>query len=161
MEENEFVERLQNDVEMFDVETEIFFSACQVVSACMGCIAHSANDTANAVGPFAAILTIYQHGIGSSITCPWYILFFGGLAMSMGLALLGYRVIKTVGVKLVKITPARGFSMELGAAWVRYRECVTTFLFSVVSNTAGSTCFQPAVLCCCDPANRRCLFSAQ
>ncbi|KAL8445176.1 hypothetical protein Emed_005871 [Eimeria media] len=117
MEENEFVERLQNDVEMFDVETEIFFSACQVVSACMGCIAHSANDTANAVGPFAAILTIYQHGIRSSVTCPWYILLFGGLAMSLGLALLGYRVIKTVGVKLVKITPARGFSMELGAAW--------------------------------------------
>ncbi|KAL8435898.1 hypothetical protein ACSSS7_002124 [Eimeria intestinalis] len=117
MEENEFVERLQNDVEMFDVETEIFFSACQVVSACMGCIAHSANDTANAVGPFAAILTIYQHGIRSSVTCPWYILLFGGIAMSLGLALLGYRVIKTVGVKLVKITPARGFSMELGAAW--------------------------------------------
>ncbi|KAL8443145.1 hypothetical protein Emag_006095 [Eimeria magna] len=108
----------ENDVEMFDVETEIFFSACQVVSACMGCIAHSANDTANAVGPFAAILTIYQHGIRSSVTCPWYILLFGGLAMSLGLALLGYRVIKTVGVKLVKITPARGFSMELGAAWV-------------------------------------------
>lgn len=119
MDENEFVERLQNDVEMFDVETEIFISACQVVSACTGCIAHSANDTANAVGPFAAILTIYQHGIGSSITCPWYILLFGGMAMSLGLALLGYRVIKTVGVKLVKITPARGFSMELGAAWVR------------------------------------------
>ncbi|KAL8424523.1 hypothetical protein Efla_005629 [Eimeria flavescens] len=132
MEENEFVERLHNDVEMFDVETEIFFSACQVVSACMGCIAHSANDTANAVGPFAAILTIYQHGIGSSVTCPWYILLFGGLAMSVGLALLGYRVIKTVGVKLVKITPARGFSMELGAAW-------TVLIFSAVGVPLSTT----------------------
>lgn len=132
MEENEFVERLQNDVEMFDVETEIFFSACQVVSACMGCIAHSANDTANAVGPFAAILTIYQHGIGSSVTCPWYILFFGGIAMSAGLAILGYRVIKTVGVKLVKITPARGFSMEIGAAW-------TVLIFSAVGIPLSTT----------------------
>ncbi|XP_026191326.1 sodium-dependent phosphate transporter 1 [Cyclospora cayetanensis] len=131
-EENEFVERLQNDVETFDVETEIFFSACQVASACMGCIAHSANDTANAVGPFAAILTLYQHGIGSSVTCPWYILLFGGLAMSMGLALLGYRVIKTVGVKLVKITPARGFSMELGAAW-------TVLIFSAVGIPLSTT----------------------
>ncbi|KAL8269481.1 hypothetical protein Esti_006597 [Eimeria stiedai] len=132
MEENEFVERLHNDVEMFDVETEIFFSACQVVSACMGCIAHSANDTANAVGPFAAILTIYQHGIRSSVTCSWYILLFGGLAMSLGLALLGYRVIKTVGVKLVKITPARGFSMELGAAW-------TVLIFSAVGVPLSTT----------------------
>lgn len=119
-EENENDNRLQKVIEKFDEETEIFFSACQVVSACTGCIAHSANDTANAVGPFAAVLTIYQHGIGSAVTCPWYILLFGGLAMSLGLALLGYRVIKTVGVKLVKITPARGFSMELGAAWVSH-----------------------------------------
>lgn len=43
--------------------------------------------------------------------------------MALGLAVLGHRVIKTVGVKLVKITPSRGFSIELGSAW-------TVLLFS-------------------------------
>ncbi|PHJ21848.1 phosphate transporter family protein [Cystoisospora suis] len=131
--EDELVARLHTGAEIFDMETELFFSACQVVSACMGCIAHSANDTANAIGPFAAILTVYQTGGASSeIGSPWYILFFGGLSMSLGLALLGYRVIKTVGVKLVKITPARGFSMELGAAW-------TVLLFSAVGIPLSTT----------------------
>lgn len=93
----------------------------QVVSCCLGCIAHSANDTANAIGPFAALVSLHGRGVeglDTPLGCPWYILFFGGLSMSLGLALLGYRVIKTVGVKLVNITPARGFAMELGAGWV-------------------------------------------
>ncbi|PFH32374.1 putative phosphate transporter family protein [Besnoitia besnoiti] len=131
--EDELVARLQTGAENFDTETELFFSACQVVSAFMGCIAHSANDTANAIGPFAAILTVYQTGgADSEIGSPWYILLFGGLSMSLGLALLGYRVIKTVGVKLVKITPARGFSMELGAAW-------TVLIFSAVGVPLSTT----------------------
>ncbi|CBZ51856.1 hypothetical protein NCLIV_016480 [Neospora caninum Liverpool] len=131
--EDELVAQLQTGAEVFDTETELFFSACQVVSACMGCIAHSANDTANAIGPFAAILTVYQTGVADSeIGSPWYILLFGGLSMSLGLALLGYRVIKTVGVKLVKITPARGFSMELGAAW-------TVLIFSAVGVPLSTT----------------------
>ncbi|EPR60510.1 putative phosphate transporter family protein [Toxoplasma gondii GAB2-2007-GAL-DOM2] len=131
--EDDLVARLQTGAEVFDTETELFFSACQVVSACMGCIAHSANDTANAIGPFAAILTVYQSGSADSeIGSPWYILLFGGLSMSLGLALLGYRVIKTVGVKLVKITPARGFSMELGAAW-------TVLIFSAIGIPLSTT----------------------
>lgn len=117
-EEDSLVDRIHSDAEVFETKTEIFFSACQVLAACLGCIAHSANDTANAIGPLAAILTIYYKGLNTECNVEWYILLFGGLSMSLGLALLGYRVIKTVGTKLVKITPCRGFSIDLGAAWV-------------------------------------------
>lgn len=115
---DETAEALQSRAETFDEKTETLFSCCQIVSSCLGCLAHSANDTANAIGPFAAILTIYQDGIEQDVSVSWYVLFCGGISMSFGLALMGYRVITTMGVRMVKITPPRGFCIELGAAWV-------------------------------------------
>lgn len=100
-------------IENFDPETEIVFSSLQIISAILGVVAQSANDTANAIGPFAAVYNTYNNGIQGKVKVQWYILLFGGLSMSLGLSLLGYKVIKTVGMKLIKITPARGFTIEL------------------------------------------------
>ncbi|SOV82040.1 sodium-dependent phosphate transporter [Plasmodium reichenowi] len=100
-------------IENFDPQTEIVFSSLQIISAILGVVAQSANDTANAIGPFAAVFNTYNNGIRGKIKVQWYILLFGGLSMSLGLSIMGYRVIKTVGMKLIKITPARGFTIEL------------------------------------------------
>lgn len=100
-------------IEKFDPETEIVFSALQIISAILGVVAQSANDTANAIGPFAAVYNTYHNGLKGKIKVQWHILLFGGLSMSLGLATLGYKVIKTVGMKLIKITPSRGFTVEL------------------------------------------------
>lgn len=106
------------NIEQFDIETEIVFSALQIISAILGVIAQSANDTANAIGPFAAVFNTYENGLKGKLKVQWYILLFGGLSMSMGLAILGYKVIKTVGMKLIKMTPSRGFTVELVAGLV-------------------------------------------
>ncbi|EUD67709.1 PiT family inorganic phosphate transporter [Plasmodium inui San Antonio 1] len=103
----------QTVIEKFDHETEIVFSSLQIISAILGVVAQSANDTANAIGPFAAVFNTYNNGIKGKLKVQWYILLFGGLSMSLGLSVLGYRVIKTVGMKLIKITPSRGFTIEL------------------------------------------------
>ncbi|SCO73985.1 sodium-dependent phosphate transporter, putative [Plasmodium vivax] len=103
----------QTVIENFDPETEIVFSSLQIISAILGVVAQSANDTANAIGPFAAVFNTYNNGIKGKLKVQWYILLFGGLSMSLGLSVLGYRVIRTVGMKLIKITPSRGFTIEL------------------------------------------------
>ncbi|SCM06061.1 sodium-dependent phosphate transporter, putative [Plasmodium chabaudi chabaudi] len=103
----------QTEIETFDQDTEIVFATLQIISAILGVVAQSANDTANAIGPFAAVFNTYNSGIEQKIKVQWYILLFGGLSMSLGLSILGYRVIKTVGMKLIKITPSRGFTIEL------------------------------------------------
>lgn len=105
-------------IERFDPETEIVFSALQIISAILGVIAQSANDTANAIGPFAAVFNTHLNGLKGKLKVQWYILLFGGLSMSLGLATLGYKVIRTVGMKLIKITPSRGFTVELVAGLV-------------------------------------------
>lgn len=45
-----------------------------------------------------------------------WILAVGGLGIVLGLAMWGYRIINAIGVRLTKLTPSRGFSIELGAA---------------------------------------------
>ncbi len=45
-----------------------------------------------------------------------WILALGGIGIVLGLAMWGYRIIVAIGVKLTKLTPSRGFSIEIGAA---------------------------------------------
>ena len=48
----------------------------------------------------------------------YWILFLGGISISLGLLLYGYKIMRAIGVKLAVITPSRGFAIELGAAIV-------------------------------------------
>lgn len=45
-----------------------------------------------------------------------WILALGGFGIVLGLAMWGYRIIVAIGVKLTKLTPSRGFAIEIGAA---------------------------------------------
>ena len=47
---------------------------------------------------------------------PLWILFLGGGGIVLGLATLGYRVIRTIGTKITMLTPTMGFCVELAAA---------------------------------------------
>jgi solute carrier family 20 (sodium-dependent phosphate transporter) len=44
-----------------------------------------------------------------------WILALGGAGIVCGLAMWGYRIIAAIGMKLTKMTPSRGFSIEIGA----------------------------------------------
>src|SRR3990167_5219650 len=112
-------EKKEKTSEVFDSRTEQLFSAGQVLMAIVGSFAHGANDIANAIGPYAVILSIYQtKEIGAGGVIPWWVLVMGGVGIVTGLATWGYKVIKTIGENLTKVTPARGFNIELGSAFV-------------------------------------------
>jgi solute carrier family 20 (sodium-dependent phosphate transporter) len=95
------------------------FAHVQVLTACCDSFAHGANDVANAIGPFAAIWAVYNdQNLNKDSTVPVWILVVGGLGIVIGLATFGYTIIRAIGVKLAKITPSRGFAIELGSALV-------------------------------------------
>ena len=97
---------------------EKVFGVLMVFTACAMAFAHGSNDVANAVGPLAAIVSVIQSGgeIASKSTMPWWILLLGGVGIVSGLAMLGYRVIETVGRNITELTPSRGFAAVLAAA---------------------------------------------
>ncbi|KAF4651647.1 hypothetical protein FOL47_000259, partial [Perkinsus chesapeaki] len=110
---------IQDNAEVFPPKAEETFKILQVVSASFASISHGANDVANAIGPIASIWGIWQTAdVVSSVAVPMWILFFGGAGIVIGLLTYGYNVMRTVGCSLIKISPARGSSIELGSAWV-------------------------------------------
>eukprot|EP00914_Ancora_sagittata_P009125 GHVO01017587.1.p1 GENE.GHVO01017587.1~~GHVO01017587.1.p1 ORF type:complete len:571 (+),score=50.07 GHVO01017587.1:3-1715(+) len=130
---------IHEDFEDFGERAEEFFKIPQVISATVQCIVHGSNDVANAAGPFASIYAIYKSGmIESNVETDYWILFLAGSAISVGLALYGYKVIKSVGVKITKVTPSRGFSIELGACLVILIASVTGIPISTTQVTVGS-----------------------
>ena len=102
---------------MFD-GVERIFAILMVFTACAMAFAHGSNDVANAIGPVAAIVSVVQSGgeiTAKSLIPPW-ILLIGASGIVIGLAMLGFRVMMTVGRAITELTPSRGFAAELAAA---------------------------------------------
>ena len=110
-----------------------YFTVPLVFSAALLSFAHGANDVANAVGPLAAISdAVFHGGISSKSAIPFWVMAIGGLGISIGLALYGPRLIKTVGDEITKIDPIRGFCVALAAA-------ITVILASQLGLPVSST----------------------
>lgn len=99
--------------------TDRIFSWFQIFTASSFAFSYGANDIANAIGPFAAILDVLKNGtINATSPVPFAALAMFGVALVVGLWFLGKEVITTVGSKLATIRPTTGFSAELGASIV-------------------------------------------
>ncbi len=95
---------------------KVFAPLC-VFTACSMAFAHGSNDVANGVGPLAAIVSIATTGeVTQESALPTWILLLGGAGIVLGLATMGYRVMRTIGTKITELTPSRGFCAELAAA---------------------------------------------
>lgn len=98
-------------------EVEKIFVPLVIISSCSVAFAHGANDVANAIGPFAAIAHIIQHGtVEMKVGVPLPILIMGGAGIVFGLATYGHKVMTTVGSKITEITPSRGVAADIAAS---------------------------------------------
>ena len=98
-------------------ETEKLCSWIQIITACFSSFAHGSNDIANSIAPLATIYHIYQYNsIAKKADVPIWLLAFGGVGIVLGLATWGYKIIDRIGRELTRISPSRGFIVELSAA---------------------------------------------
>jgi len=106
------------DREYHFASVEKIFTPMMIFSACSMAFAHGSNDVANGIGPLAAIVSVIDSGgeIAQKSPLPLWLLALGGTGIVIGLATLGYRVMKTIGTSITELTPTRGFSAELAAA---------------------------------------------
>ena len=89
-----------------------------ILAAGLLSFAHGANDVANAVGPLAAIGSAAQTGSSApgSVVLPLWVLAIGAIGISLGLALFGPRLIRTVGEKITKMDAMRAYCVAQAAA---------------------------------------------
>jgi len=116
------VREIHDKAEKFDERTEESFKFLQIITAIFDSFSHGANDVANAIGPFAAIYSIYVNQSVSEDSDlgndGYWILALGGFGIMAGLAVYGYKIIRAIGVKLCTITPSRGVAIELASSTV-------------------------------------------
>ncbi|KAL8377154.1 hypothetical protein RB595_008027 [Gaeumannomyces hyphopodioides] len=113
------LEKIHAGVTHYDNKAEFLYSFMQIMTACTASFTHGANDVANAIGPYATIFQIWEQGgipRGSKAEVPFWILCFGGVGIALGIWTYGYNIMRNLGNRLTLHSPARGFSMELGAA---------------------------------------------
>ena len=106
-----FIFRNQNRI-----KSERFFSGAQVAGGAAMAFMHGAQDGQK----FMAIFLLgaaFANGQAytSSFTVPIWLMVICSLVMGLGTSIGGYRIIKSVGMDMVKLKPYQGFAADLSA----------------------------------------------
>jgi PiT family inorganic phosphate transporter len=97
------------------VATKVF-SRLQIVSASFMAFSHGANDAQKVMGVIT--LALVASGQLTSTEVPTWVIAACALAMGLGTTVGGWRIIRTLGIKMVKLEPVHGFCAETAAASV-------------------------------------------
>ena len=108
---------IHRSAEKFDPRIEKAFSILQLASASLDNFAHGSNDVANAIAPLATIWSLYEHSaIIDQERVPFWMIAGLIAGMIVGLSTYGYRLIRSLGVKMTCLTNTRGYGTELSSA---------------------------------------------
>ncbi len=88
------------------------FGKLQIISSAWFAITHGANDGQKTMG--IIVLILFASGIISEIEMPLWVIFAAATAMSLGTFFGGYKVIRTLGLKVTRLKPYQGFAAETG-----------------------------------------------
>lgn len=94
------------------------FTLPLIFAAALLSFAHGSNDVANAVGPLAAIVDVASSAngmINQNAPVPLWVMMVGALGISVGLALYGPRVIRTVGSEITELDKIRAYCIAMSA----------------------------------------------
>jgi PiT family inorganic phosphate transporter len=92
------------------------FRKLQVGSATYMAFSHGSNDAQKTMGIMT--LALYSAGVIDTKTVPLGVILVAATAISLGTAAGGWRIMKTMGQKVVKLDPVHGFAAETTAATV-------------------------------------------
>jgi PiT family inorganic phosphate transporter len=93
-----------------------WFRRLQPISAGFMAFSHGANDAQKTMGIIA--LALFTAGYTSEFTIPLWVKVACAVAMALGTYSGGWRIIHTLGSKVIKLDPIHGFAAETAAASV-------------------------------------------
>ena len=92
------------------------FGRLQILSAAYMAFSHGSNDAQKTMGIITMALVSYYHLADFHV--PMWVIILCATAMAFGTAAGGWRIIKTLGMRLVQLRPIHGFAAETAAATV-------------------------------------------
>lgn len=112
-----YTARLTARLENHKASVNELFTIPLIFAAALLSFAHGANDVANAVGPLAGINeAIMGGGISTKAGIPLWVMAVGAIGISLGLALYGPKLIRTVGSEITELDKIRAFCIAMAAA---------------------------------------------
>ncbi len=96
-------------------QVDSIFRKLQVGSAALFSLMHGGNDAQKVVGIIAVAL-VAQNQIPDLHAIPKWVPFSCYMAIGLGTMMGGWRIVKTMGHKVTKLTPFEGFAAESGGA---------------------------------------------
>ncbi len=91
-----------------------YFRKLQLVSAALYSLSHGSNDAQKTIGIIAIVL--FTNGIlGNTFYIPLWVIMMSYTVIALGTLIGGWKVIKTLGMRVTKLTPFGGFSAETAA----------------------------------------------
>jgi PiT family inorganic phosphate transporter len=90
------------------------FRRLQVLSAGFMAFSHGSNDAQKTMGIMT--LALFTAGVIPTFEVPLWVILVAATSISLGTAAGGWRIIKTMGSKVVKLDPVHGFAAETTAA---------------------------------------------
>jgi PiT family inorganic phosphate transporter len=92
------------------------FGKLQILSASFMALSHGSNDAQKVMGIIT--LSLVSGGFLQSVEVPFWVILTCAFAMGLGTAVGGWKVIKTMGVHMLKLEPVHGFAAETSATAV-------------------------------------------
>ena len=90
------------------------FGRLQMLSAAFMAFSHGSNDGQKFIGAFT--LTLVLGGFLPAFEVPTWVILLCAATMGVGTAVGGWRIVKTMGLRLTKLEPVHGFAAETAAA---------------------------------------------
>ncbi len=92
------------------------FLRLQIFSAAWMSFSHGGNDAQKTMGILTMALASYYGWTGSNWSVPLWVVLACATAMGLGTTIGGWRIIRTVGLKVVELRPINGFAAETASA---------------------------------------------
>lgn len=92
------------------------FRLLQILTAAIQSFSHGTNDAQKTMGIITFALV--AGGFQSTLDVPYWVKLSAALAMAFGTSIGGWKIIKTVGTKIIKFEPASGFASDISSAIV-------------------------------------------
>jgi inorganic phosphate transporter, PiT family len=114
-----------------------FFRRGQLVSAAAYSLGHGTNDAQKTMGIIAVLLFSTGH-LGKDFYVPFWVIMAAHAALGLGTMMGGWRIVKTMGMRITKLRPIGGFSAETAGALVLIGTAVGGIPVSTTHTISGA-----------------------